>query len=138
MPDYAFYAHDAASDRELEQVAIRSLDLFALHGLKVDFEDDAASGETVDGGPAPSIELAKAMPKFDPECWVFTHDDPDWVTPPGLGSAVAPPAAVARWVGVMAALDAFVPAERRDAWDRVRAVLQELAARGHGLMCCVD
>lgn len=138
MPDYVFHAHDAATDRVLEEVAIRSLDLFALLGLTTDFEDDARAGESVDGGPAPSVELAESMPRLDPERWVFTHDDPEWVTPASLGRAVASPAAVARWVGVMKQLDTFVPPKHREAWDRLSAALGDLATRGLGLMCSAD
>jgi hypothetical protein len=138
MTDYIFHAHDAATDRTLEQVAISSLDLFALCGLKIDLEDDARAGESIDGTAAPSIELVEAMPRLDPERWMFTHDDPEWVTPKELGSAVASPAAVARWAATMASLDGFVPDKHRAAWDRVRAALDGLVARSCGLMCGVD
>lgn len=132
--DYDFHAWDERQGRLVERVALSFDDLFELLQLKVDLEDAASSGEMLDGSPAPSAELAAALPRFDPERWVLTQEDPEWV-PDGDDSSYAPPHTVKRWVSAMEALDGFVPQDARDAWDRVRAILTKLAAAGRGLHC---
>lgn len=132
--DYGFRAWDEGEGRPLDRVALSFDDMFELIGLKVDFEDAVSSGEMLDGSPAPSGELVAAMPRFDPERWVLTQEDPEWV-PVGDDSAYAPRGAVMRWVSAMGALESFVPEDARAPWDRVLATLSQLAVAGRGLHC---